>query len=525
MARLYEYQSKSLLKSGGLRIPQGRVVSSPEDVRAAAGEIGRPVVLKIQVWSTGRAGIGGIQFAQTPEEAFKKAQDLLGMEVQNSVVEKLLVEERLDISEEYFAGWVIDDEKKTPLLIFSKSGGTGIEDIARRSPGSLVRIPVDVRMGIKEYQIRNTLRKLNLSGRKLIRLSAALAQFAAVARRYDARSAEMNPMVMTGNGHVYAADCHFTVDDYAVYRHPELGIEVAREFDRPATELEKIAYRVEEKDHRGTFYFFQMADRIQPEDNAIGFNGAGGGGSMMSMDAVLNQGFSLANFCDTSGNPSAAKVYRAAKIILSQPGIKGYFASGSGVASQEQYHSARGLVKAFLEDHLDIPAVIRLGGNYEVKAIEILHDHLDTIPGRVEGYGRDDSPEFCAARMKELVDDSGGRIHEVKLMEEPDIPSQAYVFRTLTGEVRIDHRLCPECSSQGCVEACVPGILKLEKGLPVLAVEPDAAAKGKCTECLACEIFCRFHERRAVFIHLPVPGLMEYRKKSAEKTESQGRGS
>ena len=95
---------------------------------------------------------------------------------------------------------------------------------------------------------------------------------------------------------------------------------------------------------------------------------------MMSMDAVLAQGFKLANYCDTSGNPPASKVYRAARIILSQPGIRGYFASGSGVASQEQYNSARGLVKAFAEERPDIPAVIRLGGNCEEEAIRILDD-------------------------------------------------------------------------------------------------------------------------------------------------------
>ncbi len=127
---------------------------------------------------------------------------------------------------------------------------------------------------------------------------------------------------------------------------------------------------------------------------------------MMSMDAVLNRGFKLANYCDTSGNPPASKVYRAAKIILSQPGIRGYFASGSGVASQEQYHSARGLVKAFHEENLAIPAVIRLGGNFEEKAIEILAAYLKKIPGVVEGYGRDDAPESCAARLEELVNRS-----------------------------------------------------------------------------------------------------------------------
>jgi succinyl-CoA synthetase beta subunit len=277
--------------------------------------------------------------------------------------------------------------------------------------------------------------------------------------------------------------------------------------------LEKIAYRVEEKDYRGTFYFLQMAEDIPEEENFIGFNGAGGGGSMMSMDAVLNRGFKLANYCDTSGNPSASKVYRAAKIILSQPKIKGYFASGSGVASQEQYHSARGLVKAFHEENLGIPAVIRLGGNFEEEAIAILADYLKDIPAKVEGYGRDDSPEFCAERMEKLIDENDRSSLEVKAIDDPIIPEEAYEFETFTGRVFIDHSRCANCRSRGCVPACKPDILKLSEGKPVLSISEEDAKKGKCTECLACEIFCKFHEQDAITIHLPIPGLKEYRNK------------
>jgi succinyl-CoA synthetase beta subunit len=347
----------------------------------------------------------------------------------------------------------------------------------------------------------------------VIQLADLLSKLYKVARAKDARSAEINPLVLTADDLVYAADCHLVIDDYAVFRHPELGIEVAREFDRPPTELEKIAYKVEERDHRGTFYFFQMTDRIPSEGTFIGFHGAGGGGSMMSMDAVLNRGFKLANYCDTSGNPPASKVYRAAKIILSQPGIRGYFASGSGVASQEQYHSARGLVKAFLEEALSVPAVIRLGGNFEEEAIRILAAYGKDLPAKVEGYGRDDAPETCAARLEALIRENKAVSHEVRPIPEFRPPAGAYAFDTLTGKIFIDHGLCAVCRSKGCIGACAPKILKLEADRPVLAITPEEAKKGKCTECLACEIFCRFHERNAIAVHLPIPGLAEYRKK------------
>jgi succinyl-CoA synthetase beta subunit len=512
MARLFEYQSKRLLKEGGIPVPEGDVASTPEEARKIAARVGKPVVLKIQVWLTGRAGLGGIQFAANPAEAEEKTRQLLGMKIKNFVVDRVLVEEKLAIKAECFVGLVLDDTLKRPLLVFSPVGGTGVEEIARLHPEKVARQAIDVIKGFPEYEARNMLIKIGVGGNLLPKIANLLTKLYEVARSSDARSAEINPLVLTEKDEVYAADCHIVVDDYAVYRHPEMGVEVAREFDRPPTELEKIAYRVEEKDYRGTFYFFQMVEKVDAADKFIGFHGAGGGGSMMSMDAVLNRGFKLANYCDTSGNPPASKVYRAAKIILSQPWIRGYFASGSGVASQEQYHSARGLVKAFHEEKLAIPAVIRLGGNFEEKAIEILQTYLRKIPGVVEGYGRDDSPEFCSRRLEELVAKNPKLRHEVKPFLDAPVPEKAYVFETLTGRIAINHRKCDACRTKGCVEACAPKVLKLKEGKPALAIPAEEAKRGKCTECLACEIFCTFHEQEAIVIHLPIPGLKEYRE-------------
>jgi len=512
LARLYEFQSKKILREGGVHVPEGAVASSPAEARQIAEKLGRPVVLKIQVWVTGRAGLGGIRFADTPAEAETQAAALLGMKVKNYVVDKILVEEKLAIEAEYFAGIVMDDAAKRPLLIFSSIGGTGVEEIARQHPDQVVRRTIDVRTGLREFEARNMVLQTGITGPALAQIADLLTKLAAIARASDARSVELNPMVRTKDGRILAADCHLVVDDYAVYRHPELGIEIAREFDRPPTTLERIAYKVEEKDHRGTFYFLQMAETAEEGKVLIGFHGAGGGGSMMSMDAVLARGFKIANYCDTSGNPPASKVYRAAKVILSQPGIKGYFASGSGVASQEQYNSARGLVKAFTEEELRVPAVIRLGGNFEEEAIKILGAYLQDLPGRVEGYGRDDPPEKCAARLAEMIAEDGGLAHEVRPIEEPRIPTSAYSFPTLTGRVSFDHSQCLHCASKGCVGACAPKILKIDsEGRPVLAIPEAEAKKGKCTECLACEIYCRFHEKQAIFIQLPIPGLKEYR--------------
>lgn len=234
---------------------------------------------------------------------------------------------------------------------------------------------------------------------------------------------------------------------------------------------------------------------------------------MMSMDAVVKKGFNLANFTDTSGNPPASKVYRAAKIILAQKNIDAYFGSGSGVASQEQFHSARGLVKAFREEQLSIPAVIRLGGNSEDTAVEILQGCTRDLPAPVEGYKKDDSAGFCAQRLRELVDKYKTPEQEHKEFKKPQA-ERPYAFETLTGSITYDHAACVECESKICVESCIPQILKLENEVPVLAITREEAKSGKCIECLACEIECVFHGNKGAYIDLPIAGLEEYKAQS-----------
>jgi len=393
--------------------------------------------------------------------------------------------------------------------MFSSVGGTGIEEIAAAHPDKVARMHVDIITGLQDYQARNLVRRTGISGRLQRNLGGLLVALYKVARTYEARAAEINPLVQTTDGKLYAADCRITVDDYAVFRHPDLGIEIAREYDRPPTELERIAYAVEANDYRGTFYFIQMAHDFERGEGYIGFHGAGGGGSMMSMDAVLRQGYKLATFVDTSGNPPASKVYRAARIILAVGPIDGYFGSGSGVASQEQFHSARGLVKAFIEEHLSVPAVIRLGGNAEDKAVEILERVNDYVPAPVEGYKKDDSPDFCAARLDALI--KAGELRDAPPPQPRPVPQRPYTFETVTGgTVTFDHAVCSGCESKVCVEECARQILSLnEEGLPVLNITPEEAKKGRCVECLACEVECLFHGAGGGYVHLPIPGLDE----------------
>jgi succinyl-CoA synthetase beta subunit len=517
MARLHEFQGKQLLAAAKIPIPAGGPATSPQEARAIAEACGCPVVVKAQVWVTGRAGLGLIRYADTPMAAETIAAEILGTSHGGFEITAVLVESRLEIEREFYAGVVIDDGLQAPVLIFSAVGGTGIEDIALEHPTALAKMPIDILGGFYDYQARNLIRPTGIRGKLQLQIGAILPRLVGLAQKYDARAAEINPLVLTKDGQLVAADCRITIDDYATYRHPDLGIDVAREFDRPPTRLEKIAWEVEKNDYRGTFYFIQMHENFNRGEKVIGFHGAGGGGSMMSMDAVLNRGYSLANFVDTSGNPPASKVYRAARIILAQGAIDGYFASGSGVASQEQFHSARGLVKAFMEAPLTVPAVLRLGGNTEDLAIAILERAQPDIPAPIEAYGKNDSPEDCARHLDRLI-------HAFQALDlspsgfDPPTAQEPYEFETITGgRVILDHALCRDCESKICVEQCHPGILQIVAEVPTLSISFEEARNGGCTECLACQIECFYEGNKGGFVDLPIPGLDDYTQREIYK--------
>jgi succinyl-CoA synthetase beta subunit len=270
-----------------------------------------------------------------------------------------------------------------------------------------------------------------------------------------------------------------------------------------------VAYAVEQSDHRGTFYFAQLATVAAKDSKGlVGFHGAGGGGSMMSMDAIVNAGFTIANFTDTSGNPSASKVYRASRIILAQPDLVGYFGSGSGVASQEQYWSAYGLAKAFWELDLNIPAVIRLGGNTEDRAVDILRRMSGLLQAPVEGYRKTDAPAMIAARFAELVADAPGAKWKPRAPRVPEFvknPS-ATTLPVKNGRVWIDTAQWPQIRS--AVEAHSGGLIVDREGAPAAAL-PNEEFATKDSELLACDVENCLAGVEGFYLELDIPGLDE----------------
>src|SRR5436305_5861179 len=503
MARLHEYQGKAILAANGFKIPRGSPARTAEEAVAAAAKLGGEVVVKIQAWTTGRAGIGGVTLAKKPAEVRAHATRMLAMKVGQFPVEAVLVEEKIDIDREFFLSFAIDDTARAPMIIFAAGGGTGIEERA----ASTRRIPCDVNREPLDSAVTEAVASCGLSSAHATQLADSIQKLFTAARSVEAQSLEINPLVLTKDGQFVAADCRVTIDDYAVARHPDLGIEIAREFDHPPTALERVAYAVEQNDHRGTFYFAQLATAAGKDSKGlVGFHGAGGGGSMMSMDAIVNAGFTIANFTDTSGNPSASKVYRASRIILAQPGLVGYFGSGSGVASQEQYWSAYGLAKAFWELDLDIPAVIRLGGNTEDRAVDILRRTSGLLRAPVEGYRKTDTPAFIAARFAELVSRADGIKWKPRAPQAPKFitdPSPIN-FPVKNGRVWIDPAQWPQI--RAAVETHSGGLIIDRGGAPVPAL-PNEEFATKDSELLACDVECRLCGIQGLYLELDVPEL------------------
>src|SRR6266496_6887 len=503
MARLHEHQGKAILAANGFEIPRGRAASSADDAVAAAKELGGEVVIKIQAWTTGRAGIGGVAFAKKLDDVHAHADRMLAMTVGQFPVEAVLVEEKLNIDREFFLSFAIDDAARAPVIIFAIGGGTGIEDRA----ASTRRISCDVNLGPLDRAVSEAVASCGLSPAQSKQLADSIRKLFAAARSVEARSLEINPLVLTKSGEFVAADCRITIDDYAVGRHPDLEIEIAREFDHPPTPLERIAYAIEQNDHRGTFYCAQLATTASKASKGlVGFHGAGGGGSMMSMDAIVNAGFTIANFTDTSGNPSASKVYRAARIILAQPDLVGYFGSGSGVASQEQYWSAYGLAKAFWELDLDIPAVIRLGGNTEDRAVDILHRMSKLLRAPIEGYRKTDAPAMIAGRFADLVTGAAGIKWKPRDPRAPKFVkgSSATMLAVKNGRVWIDSARWSQI--QSAIETHSGGLIVDGKGAPARSLSEEEFAT-KDSELLACDVECRLAGIEGFYLELDIPGL------------------
>jgi len=397
--RLYEYESKRILESAGVPLPKGRLVSTPQEASEAAREIGGPVVLKVQVLATGRGKAGGVRFADTPEEAERVAGQMLGMPFKGYTVERLLVEEKLPIAQELYVAATYEERTKGRLMMASESGGMDINEVAEKDPSRIKKVSVGSWIGMQPFQARELSFGLGLAGKVNSAAQAVFLKLWNAFDLFDATLAEINPLVVTEDGRVVAADAHILIEDDALYRQKErlgkLGIHERDDNARPPTPFEVEALKIDKADYRG------VAGRVVEFPGNLGLIIGAGGGSLTLFDAVLRNGGKPANYCEVGGNPPVSKIYRLCKLILQKPGVKGLAVMTNVFSNSRVDFLARGVIKAMLELGIDpatYPLTFRSAGAFEEDAYAILRKYGVKYLGREVNF---EEAARAAVRMVE----------------------------------------------------------------------------------------------------------------------------
>ncbi len=381
--RLYEYESKGILKAAGVPMPASRLVGTAEEAHSAATELAGPVVLKAQVLTTGRGKAGGVRFADTPDEAAQVAGEMLGMDLKGHRVEKLLVESRLNIAQELFVAVTFDEAAKGYTMIVSSAGGVDVNAAVEAGAGKTHRIAVDAHIGLQPYQAYTLGDAIDLPADALRAAQKVFMGVWKVFHEHDCTLVEVNPLVLTPDGQVLAADAHVEIDDDSLFRQTArlaaAGVPQREESRRTPTPFEMEAAKIDREDYRG------VAGRVIDFGGNLGLVIGAGGGSLTIFDAVLRHGGKPANYCEVGGNPPTRKVYRLTKLILSKPGVQGLAVITNVFSNSRVDTLARGVIKALLELGIDpssYPLVFRCAGAFEDDGYAILRKYGVKYLGR-----------------------------------------------------------------------------------------------------------------------------------------------
>jgi len=391
MARVLENIGKELLRKNGIPTPDFLVAGNIKEAGNAADELGYPVVIKALVTVGKRGKAGAVRFSENPGETEKIAQEILSMTVRNFPVEQLLIEKKLDISQELYVSITFDSSKSAPVIIASCAGGIDIEEIAETRPEKITKCHVNILEGLYQYKAKEIWSDLGLTGKALQKATPVLWRLYQVFEKYDATVLEINPLAITSEGNLVAAAILMGVDDDALYRQPELSNKVEAGSDRawrPLTDLEKEMVAVDAAEsYRGTARYTEM------EGGEIGLLCGGGGGSLLIYDTLLRFGGKPANYTEFGGNPTETKVTGLVKGILSKPGVRGFFMAANITNNTQTDVVAKGIINAFEEMNIDpekFPSLVRLAGVNDSEARKIFSQ------GLIEYYGDDVSMEDSA---------------------------------------------------------------------------------------------------------------------------------
>jgi len=371
--KLLECEAKEVFREYGIPTPDGGVATSPEEARAVAERIGRPVAVKAQLPVGGRGKAGGILFADTPQEAAEVAQRLLGRKLRGVEVRKVLVEEKLRIEDELYLGVVVDRRSRSHVVLASSEGGVDIEEVATTAPEKVVRHAVDPLQGLRTYHARWVAKQMGYSGRGMMGLAGILLKLYGVAVEMDAELTEINPLAATEDGFV-AADARLNVDNNALFRHRDLE-ERFRE-----SSLSGLSEREREARGLGLTY-------VELDGN-IGIIGNGAGLTMATLDTVMLHGGRPGDFLDLGGGAQPDRIEAAVSFVFSDPGIDALFVNILGGITRCD-DTARGITAAKRRTGFEKPIVVRLMGTNEEEGKRLLEEaSIETLETMEEAAER-----------------------------------------------------------------------------------------------------------------------------------------
>jgi succinyl-CoA synthetase beta subunit len=342
---LYEYQGKELFRRFGIPTSEGRLVTTPAEARAAAEGLGGEMVVKAQVLTGGRGKAGGVKLAKGPDEAERTAEEILGLDIRGHVVRKVWIERASEIAKEYYLSVTFDRGTKQALFMLTREGGVEIEEVAATNPDALARLHVDPLEGFQPYQARRLIYGARIDDpneqKQLLDIVGKLYRCFVES---DAMLCEINPLIVTPEGELRALDSKFTVDDNALYKHPD----VAEMRDLEAYPPEERVAR-----EKGVTYV--------KLDGEVGILGNGAGLVMSTLDVIALAGGRPANFCDLGGGGDAQGVVDALEVISADPQVRSImFNIFAGITRCDVV--AQGILQALSQIRIDHPIVVRFDG-------------------------------------------------------------------------------------------------------------------------------------------------------------------
>lgn len=361
---LYEYQGKELFAKQGLSVPQGEVVAAPAAAREVASRLGGKVVVKAQVRAGGRGKAGLVRFAISPEEAAVAVGTILGVSHKGETVQRVLIEEQLEVEQELYLGVTLDYSQGYPVVLLSNQGGMDIEEVARRDPSSLARMALNASAPPPLYLLTELCRQVGLHGKELLQVREMLQRLVKLFYRFDAVTVEVNPAVLCRDGRLVAADAKVIIDDAARSRHGELDCWAVV----PADPCQRKA-----QSHNLSYISLDSG-------GDIGIIAGGAGLCLATMDRLTEMGGRPASFLDLGGGISADQMKAALEITLMKPGVKGIIVNVYG-GINNCYTMAQGIA-AFLDN---VPAgrqvrlVVKMRGHSQEEGWSLLEQNGVTV--------------------------------------------------------------------------------------------------------------------------------------------------